>query len=261
MNETELVTFAEELARVARGETLAHWEQCGRSENKAASGFDPVTEADRAAEQAMRQLIAERFPEHGVTGEEWPDHQPDREYVWSLDPIDGTRSFICGLPTWVTLIALLEKGEPKIGLVDVPVLGETYVGHADRASQRRKDERKPIRTSNCASLAEARISTTDPFLFDGRAREAFDGLRKNAQTVRFGFDGYAYARLAAGHVDLVVEGGLKPYDYNALIPLVSAAGGVIGDWSGGRNFSSGNIIAAATPALFDAAVGYFESAT
>ena len=259
MNEAELIAFAEELASAARAQTLTRWEGGFRTENKATNGFDPVTEADRSAEQAMRKLVAERFPEHGVTGEEWPDHLPGSEHVWSLDPIDGTRSYICGLPTWVTLIAFLEKGEPKIGLIDAPALGETYVGYDDHASLRRKHGWKPIRTSSCSNLAEARISTTDPFLFDEREREAFDRLRRNARTVRFGFDGYAYARLAAGYIDLVVEGGLKPHDYNALIPLVSAAGGTIGDWGGGRNFAGGNIIAAASPALFDEAVGYFEA--
>ncbi|HVI06505.1 MAG TPA: inositol monophosphatase family protein [Sphingomicrobium sp.] len=259
MDTAKLIAFALELAKAARAQTLARWESGCPAENKATDGFDPVTEADRAAEQVMRELIAEHFPDHGVTGEEWPDHQPNSERVWSLDPIDGTRSFICGLPTWVTLIAFLDKGAPAIGLIDAPCLDETYIGYEGRASMWRENERKPIHASSCSRLAEARISTTDPFLFDEHAREVFDRLRRGARTVRYGFDGYAYARLAAGHIDLVVEGGLKPHDYNALIPLVSAAGGVIGDWRGGGNFNDGNVIAAATPALFAEAVAYFDA--
>jgi len=256
----ELASFAEELGQRARAETLARFRQGGRVEDKAPGGmFDPVTEADRAAEQEMRSLINERFPSHGIMGEEWPDQPGSSNYAWSLDPIDGTRSFISGLPTWTTLVALLKDGVPVLGYVDAPALDETYVGFAGQAIMSCKGERTTIRTSGCTSLAKARLSTTDPALFDATAAEAFERLRSSAQTVRYGHDGYAYARLAGGSIDLVVESGLKPYDYNALIPLVTAAGGVIADWRGVQEYAGGKIIAAATQELYDEALGYFEA--
>jgi myo-inositol-1(or 4)-monophosphatase len=255
----ELADFAGELARAARGETLRRWAQGCAAENKAQSGFDPVTDADRGAEQAMRALIAEHYPDHGVTGEEWPDRAGTSNYAWSLDPIDGTRSFICGLPTWTTLIALLDHGRPVLGLVDAPVVDEIYVGFEGQVFMTRNGERTAVRTSGRTRLSEARLSTTDPTLFDSPALQAFEKLRGQVQTVRYGHDGYAYARLAAGTLDLIVESGLKPHDYNAVIPLISAAGGAIGDWRGGQDYAGGKIIAAATRELFEEALDYFEA--
>ena len=253
----ELAAFAQELAQTARAETL-HRQGC-TAENKAESGFDPVTEADRSAEQAMRRLISERFPDHGIKGEEWPERQGSSDYSWSLDPIDGTRSYICGLPTWTTLIALLNRDLPVLGVIDAPCLDETYFGFGTEAWLVRRGERSLINTSGCARLADARLSTTDPFLFDDASFAAFDRLRREARTERYGHDGYAYARLAAGGLDLIVESGLKPHDYNPLIPLISAAGGVVGDWRGGQDYEGGKIIAASTRGLFEEALGYFEA--
>lgn len=256
----DFASFADQLAQTARRVTLAHFGQDNAVENKSSDGtFDPVTAADRAAEQAMRELIRRRFPTHGITGEEWPDYAGTSDYVWSLDPIDGTRSFICGLPTWTTLVALLEAGTPIFGLVDAPCLDETYVGFERQAWMTRNGERTPIRASGCTRLSEARLSTTDPALFEPGAAEAFDQLRRQVRTVRYGHDAYAYARLAAGSLDLVVESGLQPHDYNALIPLVSAAGGSVGDWRGGQEYEGGKIIAASTPELFTQALDYFEA--
>jgi histidinol phosphatase-like enzyme (inositol monophosphatase family) len=256
----DMASFALELARRARAETLWRFRNDTDVDDKATDGiFDPVTEADRAAEQAMRQLIRERFPDHGITGEEWPDHAGSSGHVWSLDPVDGTRSFICGLPTWTTLVALLERGAPVLGLVDAPSLDEIYVGNTAGAWLLRGGESSEIRASDCDRLKEARLSTTDPALFDRAGADAFYRLRQQARTIRYGHDAYAYARLAAGSLDLVVESGLKPHDYNPLIPLVSAAGGTIGDWRGGQDYAGGRIIAASTRELFDEAVGYFEA--
>jgi myo-inositol-1(or 4)-monophosphatase len=214
------------------------------AENKSEHGYDPVTEADREAERVMRELIQREFPAHGIAGEEFADVPARGRYCWSLDPIDGTRSFICRLPTWVTLIALLDDGRPVLGLIDAPCLGERYVSAGS----------EELATSGCRDLQQARLSTTDPYLFEGADQERWQALRRRVRTTRYGHDGYAYARLAGGSLDLVVECGLKPHDYNALIPLVRAAGGSIGDWQGGDDFSAGNVIAAATPELFDAAV-------
>ena len=207
----------------------------------------------------MRQLIVERFPDHGIRGEELPDQAGSGDYVWSLDPIDGTRSFICGLPTWTTLIALIDQGRPVVGVVDAPALEESYVGCAGKAWMLLDGVLSPLQTSQCTRLSEARISSTDPFLmFEPASAARFETIRTAAPVARYSQDAYAYARLAAGTIDLVVESGLKPHDYNALIPLVSGAGGAIGDWCGGQDYGGGKIIAASTLALFEEVVAYLE---
>jgi len=246
---------AERLAEAARRQTLPRWRTALVADNKAANGkWDPVTEADREAERTMRELLAAEHPDHGVDGEEFPPHPPQGNLTWSLDPVDGTRAFVCGLPTWVTLIALLDQGAPVLGLIDAPCLDELYVGTGNVAHLLRDGRREPLKASGCTMLADARLSTTDPFMFDADDRAAFDRLRRQVRTARYGFDGYAYARLAAGSIDLVVESGLKPYDYNALIPVVGGAGGTFGDWSGGDAYADGRVIAAASRELYEAAV-------
>lgn len=244
-----LMEFAGRLADAARAQTLARWETGCPSENKGVGSFDPVTEADREAERAMRALIEAEFPEHGISGEELPDRLSQSRFCWSLDPVDGTRSFICRLPTWVTLIALLEDGVPILGLIDAPSLNERYIGFGSTRTFRSAAGEVLLAASGCARLAEARLSTTDPFLFGAAGSSAFQRVRERARTTRYGHDGYAYARLAAGSLDLVIEAGLKPHDYNALVPVISAAGGVIADWNGGSDFTDGKVIAAATPEL------------
>jgi len=257
MTPTEFAVFACELASHARLETLTRFDLGDEVENKGGdAAFDTVTEADRAAELAMRSLIAERFPEHGISGEEFPDKTPSGRHEWSLDPIDGTRSFICGLPSWTTLIALLEDGQPVLGLIDAPVLGETYLGSGEAAWLSRHGGQATIRTSGCRKLPETRLSTTDPFLFEveNETFAAFDRVRGACRVTRYGHDGYAYARLAAGSLDLIMECALKPHDYNAVVPLVRAAGGHVGNWAGGTDLSGGAVIAAATRELYDAVV-------
>ncbi len=252
----ELVAFALTLADAARRETLRPVAGALAVENKASAGaFDPVTEADRNAERAMRELIATSFPDHGISGEEFGDQAGSSAFHWSLDPIDGTRSYICGLPTWTTLIGLLENGRPVLGIIDAPCLDQRFVGHGAVSWTGSIGEHTPLCISGCSDLREARLATTDPFLFEGAAAKAFATLCAAVRTTRYGHDAYAYARLAAGTIDLVVECGLKPHDYHALIPVVRGAGGLFGDWSGGDDFSAGQVIAAATPQLYEAAVG------
>jgi myo-inositol-1(or 4)-monophosphatase len=250
MDASHFLAFAETLADTAREETMHRWKAGCAAEAKggAALDFDPVTDADREAERAMRRLIEERFPEHGIAGEEFPEKASAGRWCWSLDPVDGTRSFVCGLPLWVTLIALLDEGRPVLGVIDAPCLGERYMAADGSAST--------SRTSGCASLAEARAATTDPYILGDRGFEAWSRLRREVLTTRYGLDGYGYARVAAGSLDLVVESGLKPHDYNALIPIVRAAGGTIGDWRGGEDFSDGQVIAAASRPLYDEAVRF-----
>ncbi len=239
-----MMRFAERLADAARAETLSRWRTgCAATDKNEGGVWDPVTEADRAAELAMRRLIEGEFPDHGIQGEEYGEKTGQGRWCWSLDPIDGTRSFVCGLPSWTTLIALLEQGRPVLGIIDAPALDERYAAPSSGHM-----------TSGCATLTEARLSTTDPYLFSGPEAKAWDRVRQRVRTTRYGLDAYGYARIASGSLDLVIESGLKPYDYNALIPVIRAAGGVIGNWEGGDDFSGGRVMAAATGELYRAAV-------
>lgn len=241
--------FASRLADAARGATL-HAAGSSAEDKSNGGAFDPVTAADREAEHLMRALIEAQHPDHGISGEELGDRPAIGPYRWSLDPIDGTRSFICGLPSWTTLIALLEQDAPILGLIDAPRLDERYLGDCTHAWL----NGEAIRTSGCVSLSEARLSTTDPFPFAGEEAAAFERLRRAVRVTRYGQDAYGYARLAAGTIDLVAESGLKPHDWHALVPVISGAGGVIGNWRGGADLGAGQVLAAATPELFDQAV-------
>ena len=241
--------FASRLADAARAVTLAAAEL--EIEDKGQGGaYDPVTNADREAELTMRALIEAEHPDHGIAGEEHAERAARCAPSWSLDPIDGTRAFICGLPSWTTLIALLEDGEPILGLIDAPRLDERYIGDGKHAWL----NGEPIAASQCRSLGEARLSTTDPFLFGAGEEERFARLRRAARVTRYGQDAYGYARLAAGHIDLVAESGLKPHDWHALVPVIRGAGGTVGNWQGGIDLSQGQILAAATAELFEEAV-------
>ncbi|PWA42382.1 Histidinol-phosphate phosphatase, putative, inositol monophosphatase [Artemisia annua] len=193
--------------------------------------FSPVTIADRAAEEAMTSIIQESLPSHAIYGEEngWQCKENSADYVWVLDPIDGTKSFITGKPVFGTLIALLDKGKPILGIIDQPILRERWVGITGRTTRMNGEE---ISTRNCPKLSQAYLYTTSPHLFSPEANEAFSRVRDKVKVPLYGCDCYAYALLASGHVDLVVESGLKPYDFLSLIPVIEGAGGVITDWSG-----------------------------
>ncbi|MBV9930346.1 MAG: histidinol-phosphatase [Alphaproteobacteria bacterium] len=246
--------FADRLADAARAETLERWRSGCAAEGKAGgAGFDPVTEADRGAERAMRALIEAEFPDHGISGEEYGDRPARGRWAWSLDPVDGTRSFICRLPTWTTLIALLDEGRPVLGVIDAPVLGERYVGWGEATW--RNGER--VRANGCRTLAEARVSTTDPYLFEDR--DVWERIASRAKTTRYGHDGYGYACVAGGGLDLVIECGLMPHDYNALVPVVRGAGGWIGNWEGGEDLQEGRVIAAASRELYEEAIKLVNS--
>ena len=246
--------FARDHAAAARRETLPGCRSgLAGVENKLTEGFDPVTQYDRNSELAIRRLIETRFPDHGIVGEELPDRPASGRWSWSLDPIDGTRAYICGLPSWTTLIALLDEGEPVLGAVDVPRLDELYLGRSGGAWTFGAGEERPLRASGCRRIEEARLSTTDPYLFEGAEAEGFERLRRSARLTRYGLDAYAYALVAAGSLDLVAESGLKPHDYNALVPLVRAAGGAVSNWSGGSDLRAGQIVAASSEALLEKA--------
>jgi myo-inositol-1(or 4)-monophosphatase len=249
----ELATAAGEAIRPFFRTTLAMLDK------SAGVAFDPVTEADRAAETTMRQMIMETFPEHGIVGEEFPDHLPDAEYVWVLDPIDGTKSFISGFPTWGTLICLEHNGQPAYGMMHQPFTRERFLGDGARASWSGLNPHGTeilhhIHTRPCHSLAEATTMTTSPALLQPEERERYARIEQEARLSRYGGDCYSYCMLAAGHIDLVVESGLKPYDIAALIPIVKGAGGVVSDWEGRDASKGGRVIAAGDARLHEAAL-------
>lgn len=189
----------------------------------------PVTVADRKAERAMRRMVRRAFPGHGILGEEYGPERIDAEYVWVLDPIDGTKSFISGIPLFGTLIALTRNGRPILGVIDQPVLRERWVGALGRKTTfcgRR------VQTRPCARIADATLHATSPHMFAPADFRAFERLRKKVKLPRYGGDCYAYGLVASGHIDVVVEGGLKPYDYLAQGPILAGAGGIITDWRG-----------------------------
>ncbi|MBY0422946.1 MAG: hypothetical protein K2Q06_11630 [Parvularculaceae bacterium] len=260
------IPLAERLADAARAETLPRFRDGGAIVDKGAvekhgrAGlFDPVTEADREGERAIRALIRERHPDHGVVGEEFGAENADAEWRWVLDPVDGTRAFICGAATWATLIALEHQGKPVLGVIDQPFTDERWIGGPDGASWRRAGETRPCRASGAERIAEARISTTDPrdtAYFSAPESAAFLRLAAACRVARFSLDAYAYGLLALGQLDLVVESGLKHHDYAALVPVVGGAGGVISDWAGAPlgGCARGRVVAAATPKLHDAAL-------
>ncbi len=218
----------------------------------------PVTRADREAEQAMRDILGAERTADGIFGEEHGSQHLDAERVWVLDPIDGTRSFITGSPLWGTLIALVRGGRVELGMVDMPVLGERWVGRAGLGAERNG---QAVRVRDCTSLAEARIVTTSPDIFNAADWQAFDRLSRQCAMRRFGGDCYGYAQLAGGTIDLVVETGLQPYDYLGPTGLIEAAGGIVTDWEGrplGLE-SDGRVVAAATRELHRQALALLAS--
>jgi histidinol phosphatase-like enzyme (inositol monophosphatase family) len=241
---TEYEAFALELAAEAARVTLPLFRNEAAAENKAGEGaFDPVTEADRGAEAAIRRLIEARYPDHGVIGEEYGEDRPDAEHVWVLDPVDGTRAFIAGLPLWTTLIALRQGGRPTVGVIAQPYLDEVFLGGPSGARLASRGGERAIRVRECPRLTEAVIATTDPDIFTPPEFGAWTQVRAAARLARFGCDAYAYAMVAMGRIDLVAETGLKEWDWSALIPVVEAAGGQVTDWTGGPPSGDGRIIA------------------
>lgn len=238
----ELDAFLLELNRIAAAAILPLFRAAHGLEDKGGRGgaFDPVTTADRSAEAAVRAHVAARFPDHGVVGEEYGEDRPAAEHVWVVDPIDGTAAFVAGLPLWTTLIGLRVEGRPVLGSIAQPFTGEIFLGHAGAARCVDRRGERPLRTRACAELAAATIATTDPEAwFDEAERAAWSSLRAASRLARLGCDAYAYAMVAAGTIDVVVEAGLKPWDVAATIPVVEGAGGAVTDWRGAPNADRG----------------------
>lgn len=257
MGVVELGRFMDDLA-AASGQAILPFFRAQFALDDKARGqapFDPVTEADRAAEIVLRKMIAGTFPAHGILGEEFGSERTDAECVWVLDPIDGTRAFIGGLPTWGTLIGLTRRGVPVRGLMHQPYLGERFTGDGRSARLRAPSGERVLRGRRCTDLGQAMLATTDPRLFAaGEEAERFQAVEARVRMSRYGGDCYAYCMLAAGQIDLVIEAGLKPYDVVALIPIVEGAGGRITAWDGGSAAGGGRVVAAGDPRMHDAAL-------
>jgi len=256
--------FVERVRAIAeRGaaEALKSFRNAVPVDNKAGpEGFDPVTAADRAAEAAIRRAVEAEFPDHGILGEEQAEKKTPSPWRWVIDPIDGTRGFICGTPTWTTLVGVEHDQRPVVGIIVQPYIGETWVGQPGRTDLFFAGRSAPLETSGEVRLDHARLATTDPRPrphgpFVEHDADVFDAVAQRTRVSRFGHDAYAYALLASGHLDLVIESGLQRYDIAALVPVVEGAGGVLTDWEGepgiredGAN-PHGRVIAAASPQL------------
>jgi histidinol-phosphatase len=241
------LALAEALADAARAVIRRYFRQKIAVDDK--GDLTPVTIADREAEAAMRRLIEAQFPDHGILGEEHGAVRRDAEYVWVLDPIDGTKSFISGIPLFGTLIALTYRGRPILGVIDQAILEERWVGAVGRPTVLNGST---IHARGCAGLDRATLFSTAPeAMFQGGDLVGYRRLADAVKLVRMGADCYAYAQLASGFIDLVVEAGLKPYDYCALVPVIEGAGGVITDWQGGvlDLAAEGRVIACGDPTL------------
>lgn len=223
----QFIPFAEQLANIAGEIIHRYFRQQVSLKEKA--DMSPVTAADEEAERNMRALIHNTFPGHGILGEEFGAHNVDAEYVWVLDPIDGTKSFMIGRPIFGTLIGLVHKGVPVLGIIDQPILGERWIGVQGFATNFNYN---PVRARACKSLDKAVLCTTSPYLFEGTDRDSFERVREATQYTILGGDCYSYGLLASGLVDIIIETGLKPHDYCALVPVIKGAGGTVTDWEG-----------------------------
>jgi histidinol phosphatase-like enzyme (inositol monophosphatase family) len=248
------MALAHALADIAGAVILPHFRTGLAVDHKGGAAFDPVTAADRDAETAIRQAIAAAYPSHGIVGEEFGDSHGSSKYCWIIDPIDGTRAFIIGQPLWGTLIGLTADGAPLLGLMDQPFTRERFWGGEREAFFRRDGQTTTMHVRPCAALADAVIASTAPDMFEGGDAEAFERLSRAVRLRRFGGDCYNYCLLAMGHIDLVVESGLKPFDILPLVPIIERAGGVVSTWDGNDPRDGGRIIAAGDARLHAAAV-------
>ncbi len=258
-NELEkFALFAAELADAARLETLPRFRRgvniVNKLEEKPGDDFDPVTDADREGERAIRALIEATYPDHGILGEEFSERQGGGPWRWVLDPVDGTRAFMCGGATWTTLIALEYEGKHVMGLIDQPFTDERWTAFDGVTRYTRGGKASALKTSGREDISKARISTTDPLAsayFSAEDAAAYGRVAAAAQVARYSMDAYAYGLLAMGEIDVVLETSLQRHDYAALVPVIEGAGGVITNWRGEPPGTDdrGEVLAAATPAL------------
>jgi myo-inositol-1(or 4)-monophosphatase len=254
MTAVDFTSFVDQLATASGDTILPFFRTALAIENKKTGGFDPVTAADRAAENAMRALIRKHFPAHGILGEEYESENPDAEYVWVLDPIDGTKSFIAGMVAWGTLIGLCRLGEPVYGMMHQPFTRERFFGDGGAARYRGPAGNRELRVRSCDSLKDAVMFTTSPLLMNEADRARFKRVEDKVKLSRYGGDCYAYCMLAAGQIDLIVETELKTHDIVALIPIINGAGGIVTTWEGGPPQAGGRIVVAGDKRVHAAAL-------
>ncbi len=246
----DIMATAAELAEAARQATLLHFRSDGLSaETKDGHRFDPVTVADRLSEMRMREILARRRPDDGILGEEYGAVAGTSGLTWVLDPIDGTRGYLAGTPTWGVLISVRDADGPLYGIIDQPYIGERFEGGFGRAQVVGPMGTRALRCRAARPLSAAIIMTTFPEVGEAQEGAAFHRLARETRLVRYGMDCYAYALIAAGQIDLVVEAGLQAYDVQAPIAVITAAGGIVTDWQGGQCLDGGRVLAAANTAI------------
>jgi myo-inositol-1(or 4)-monophosphatase len=254
MTAIDFSSFVDQLASVSGETILPFFRTTLAIENKKPGGFDPVTAADRAAEDVMRTIIRKQFPEHGILGEEYGAERTDAEYVWVLDPIDGTKSFIAGMVAWGTLIGLTRFGEPVFGMMHQPFTRERFTGDGGAARYRGPGGNRELRVRACAGLSDALLFTTSPLLMNKSDRADFMGVENAVKLSRYGGDCYAYCMLAAGQIDLIIETEIKPHDIVPLMPIITGAGGIVTSWENGPAQAGGRIVVAGDKRVHQAAL-------
>lgn len=251
----ELEALFHRAADAADAAILPYFRAFFDTNNKAGEGaFDPVTDADRKAEKAIRAVIADTCPDDGILGEEFGEQIGTSGRRWIIDPIDGTRAFICGIPLFGTILGLVRDNQALAGLFSQPYTKERFFGDGQTTWFQREGTRKPLTTRPTARLDEALMMSTSPKLFAAEELPRYQAMEDHVRLTRYGADAYGYALLAAGQIDLVVEAGLHIYDIAGLIPIIEGAGGIVTDWSGGNPTNGGRILAAANPVLHDKAL-------
>lgn len=254
------LAFLNLLADVARAAILPHFRVGTVAETKRADQFDPVTEADRGAERAIRALIAEHRPECGVEGEEYGASPSRNGWTYVLDPVDGTRAFISGLPLWGCLIGLCYEDQPVFGVLDQGYLSERFIGFPGGAVLVTAAGERRLTVRACAGLETATLATTDPDLFTAPEAPAYRAVREKVRLARLGCDCYAYGMVALGGIDLVIESGLKRHDIAALVPIIAGAGGLVSDWRGRPVLAGGQVLAAGDARAHQAALALLAPA-
>jgi myo-inositol-1(or 4)-monophosphatase len=248
-----LTRFALTLAEAAGRAILPHFRKNTPIDVKEHETWDPVTEGDRAGERAIRQLIDEHFPDHGIHGEEYGRKKGKSNLTWVLDPVDGTRAFVVGMPTWATLIGLYEDGVPRVGVMSQPFVGDIFYGNPEGAWLNHRGSVEQLKVRAPVPLSDAALGTTSPHIYKGKDIQGFEALRDSVKLVRYGGDAYFFALLAAGHFDIAMDPGTQAYDIAALIPIIQGAGGYVGSWANTNPADGGHILTASNQALFEAA--------
>ena len=252
-NIIKLLKFSHYLADEARKISLRYYKKNINVVSKIEKGFDPVTVADIKIQKKLNKLLSKFYPSHSVIGEE-DSIIKDSEYEWCIDPIDGTKSYIQGIPLWGTLISLAKKGEVILGLADIPALDERYFGYSKVSYKIIKGKKSKLKIRNISNLKNSILNSTSPYVFASKSDQLlFEKLANKVKSTRLGGDCYSYCLLSDGHIDIVVESGLKPWDIRALEPIIKYAGGYISTWEGKSVINGGRIIACNNEKLYNAA--------